>query len=121
MDEKNTTEEKEQVTENIEEIEPKSSGKFWAIISYLGVLSLIPLVVRVKSDFARFHLKRGVVLFISEIIFTLIWIIPIIGWVIGSLGWILCILFSLIGIIKASSNKEWKMPLLGKFAKKIRI
>jgi len=95
--------------------------KFLAIISYLGVLSLLVMILKEKSKPVHFHVKQGVVLFVTEIICTLILAIPFIGWIIGFIGWILCILFSVLGLIKAAKGKEWPIPFLGKIATKIKI
>ncbi len=119
MDEENIVEKIESVAEAA-----KKKGlfeKFWAIISYIGILSLVPLVLKIKGDYARFHLKQGVTLFVAEIIFTLIWIIPIAGWVIGFLGWIVCFIFSVLGIINVVLGRQWRLPVLGRFAEKIKI
>ena len=119
MDEENIVEKIEAVAEAA-----KKRGlfeKFWAIISYIGILSLVPLVLKIKGDYARFHFKQGVTLFVAEIIFTLIWIIPIAGWVIGFLGWIVCFIFSVLGIINVVLGRQWRLPVLGRFAEKIKI
>ena len=100
---------------------PKLIAKFLGLISYLGILCVIPIILKSKSNFIRFHTRQGMVLFISEIIFTLIWIIPFVGWFIGFVGWIICFIFSLVGIIKAITGQEWKMPVLHRFTKKVRF
>jgi len=95
--------------------------KLLAIISYLGVLSLLVMILRKKTKPVHFHVRQGVALFVAEIICTLILAIPFIGWIIGFIGWILCILFSVLGLIKAAKGKEWPIPILGKLATKIKI
>ncbi len=98
-----------------------SSQKFLAIISYLGVFSLLVVILGEKSRPVYFHVRQGVALFVAEIICTLILAIPFIGWVVGFIGWILCILFSLFGLVKAAKGQEWSIPVLGKIATKIKI
>jgi len=95
--------------------------KFLAIISYLGILSLLTMALKEKSKPVHFHVKQGVALFVAEIICTLILVIPLIGWLIGFIGWILCVSFSVLGLIKAAKNEEWVIPILGKLATKIKI
>jgi len=97
------------------------SQKLLAIISYLGVLSLLTMILREKSKPVHFHVRQGVALFVAEIICTLVLVIPFIGWIIGFIGWILCILFSVLGLIKAARGKEWTIPFLGRLATKIKI
>jgi len=95
--------------------------KFLAIISYLGVLSLLVMILKSKSKPVHFHVRQGVALFVAEIICTLVLAIPFLGPLIGSIGWILCVFFSIIGLLKATRGKEWTIPLLGKLATKIKI
>jgi len=119
MDEENIIEE----ISSVKEIAEKRGylGKFWSIISYLGVLSLVPLILKIEGEEATFHIKQGVVLFMAEIGFTLIWIIPFLGWLIGFLGWIACALFSLWGIGNVLRGKKRPLPFIGILVKKIRI
>lgn len=100
---------------------PGLVSRFLAAISYLGILCLVPIILRTKNDYVRFHARQGLVLFIVEIIFTLIWVIPFIGWVIGFLGWLLCFVLSVLGLVKTVAGREWRIPILNKFATKIRF
>ncbi|MBL7141668.1 hypothetical protein ISS21_01045 [Patescibacteria group bacterium] len=100
---------------------PGLVARFLSAISYLGILCLAPIILKAKNDYVRFHARQGLVLFIAEIIFTLIWIIPLVGWVIGFIGWLLCFVLAIIGLIRTIAGREWIIPLLGKIAKKIRI
>jgi len=95
--------------------------KLLAIISYLGVLSLMGMILKEKSKPVHFHVKQGLALFVTEIICTLILAIPFIGWIVGFIGWILCVLLSILGLIKAAKGKEWPIPVLGKLATRIKI
>lgn len=118
--------EKENIVEKIDSViesvkKPNLIARFLGLISYLGILCVIPIILKSKSGFIRFHARQGLVLFIAEIIFTLIWIIPLIGWLIGFIGWIICFVFSLIGLTRAIAGQEWKMPVLHRFTKKIRF
>jgi len=87
----------------------------------LGVLCLIPVILKAKSDYVRFHARQGIILFIAEIIFILIGIIPFFGWIIGFLGWIVCLILSIYGLTKAFKGKEWQIPFLNKLVDKIRF
>jgi uncharacterized membrane protein len=47
--------------------------------------------------------------------------VPLVGYFLsGIIGFILAI-FALFGIINALEGKRWQMPILGKYAKKIKI
>lgn len=88
-------------------------NKLWALLSYLGILVLIPLLAKKDSKFAQFHAKQGLVLFIAN----LIWMIPLIGWLIG----FVLLIAGLVAIIKVLMGQYWKIPVLGDFAQKINI
>ncbi len=96
-------------------------SRFLAAISYLGVLCLVPVILKIKSDYVRFHTRQGLILFIVEIISILIWVVPFIGWIIGFVGWIICFIFSLAGLVNGIAGREWKMPFLSKFTDKVKI
>jgi uncharacterized membrane protein len=56
------------------------------VLSYLGLLALIPLLVEKEDREVQWHAKHGLVLFVAEmIVFTLLWI-PTIVLDIGCLG-----------------------------------
>ena len=116
----------ENITEKIEAVieASKKTGvvdRFLALISYLGILSLVPVVLKVRNEFSHFHMRQGLVLFIAEIVFTLIWVIPMIGWIIGFLGWICCLALSIAGIVNAIIGRKWQMPVISRFTDKIKI
>jgi len=118
--------EKEKITEKINAIFQKDGKaslltRIAAAISYLGVFCLAPIIFKAKNEYIRFHARQGLVLFICEIIFVLIWIIPFIGWLIGFIGWVACFIFSLLGLIRSLSGKKWEIPIIKNFASKVKI
>ncbi len=88
-------------------------NKIWALLSYLGILCLIPLLAKRESKFAQFHAKQGLVMFIAEFFF---WI-PVIGW----LAAIVMIFIWIMAIIKVLQGQYWKAPIIGDIAEKINI
>ena len=104
-----------QVKKDIEE------NKLIAAIGYIGILCLIPLLLKPKSQFAKFHGKQGLILVIGEVINMFIGIVPVIGWLLAIIGSIALIILSLLGILKAFNGEYWEMPYLGEYAKKINI
>jgi uncharacterized membrane protein len=87
-------------------------NKTLAILSYLSILCLIPLLLKKDSKFVKFHSKQGLIL--------------LIGWVFVGVpfGWILSIIlavFSIIGIINVLGERYADLPLVGELAKKINI
>ncbi len=104
-----------QVKKDIEE------NKLIAAIGYIGILCLIPLILKPKSQFAKFHGKQGLILVIGWVINFFIGIIPFIGWLLGFIGMIALLVLSILGIIKSLAGEYWEMPYLAEYAKKIKI
>lgn len=97
-------------------------NRYWAALSYLFVLCLIPLFFRRKSHFAQFHAKQGLVLTISWIIVWIMGTIPFLGWfIIMPLGNLLMVVLSALGILNVLASKYWKLPYLYKYAEKIKL
>ena len=92
-----------------------NDDKLMGALAYLGILVLIPLLMKKDSAFVQFHAKQGLVLFIAEVILS--WI-PFVGWFF--LAPILGIV-ALIALIMAVSGKEWKIPLIWSIAEKIKL
>ncbi len=95
----------------------KPEKTFVAALSYLWILCLVPLFLKRKDSFAQFHAKQGLLLFVIEIIGTIIFPIPFIGWIL----WVAVVVLSAVGFRYALIGEEWEMPILGKYAKKINI
>ena len=90
-----------------------------AIISYLGILILIPFLTDAKNDpFVKFHMKQGLALIISFIAQFVIVVIPILGWLIGFVLMIFNVVMVIMGIINAATGKQKPLPILGSIAAK---
>lgn len=87
-------------------------NKWWAVLSYLGVLVIIPLITKKDSKFAQFHVKQGLVI--------------LAGWVLSWLPFgpiiaLVAFVFSIMGIINVLSGDMNKLPLIGDLAEKIKL
>lgn len=102
-------------------MQKKKEGNLYAILSYLWVLCLIPILLKKDDEFVIFHAKQGLMLFIVEAAFFIIGIIPLLGWLVAQLGIFICGILSLIGIVQVLMGNKWKMPVIGDWAKKITI
>jgi uncharacterized membrane protein len=91
------------------------------ILSYIGVLCLIPLLTKKDDQFVFFHAKQGLVLFIAEVLTAFIAAIPFLGWVIAPIVSIIWLILAIIGIVNVLGDKKKELPVLGKFAEKIKI
>ncbi|MEK6967346.1 MAG: DUF4870 domain-containing protein [Nanoarchaeota archaeon] len=100
-----------------------------AILSYLGILLLIPLlVVKKKDEFIKFHLRQGIVLLIVEVIFAIaaqfFGFLFFLGWIIWplvSLCWLAILIVSIVAIIKAIQGEMWKIPVISNYTSMIKI
>ena len=91
-----------------------SSNKVMAVLAYLGILVLVPLLAAKESKFARFHTNQGLILLICSIVSFAIGKIPSIAFI----SWILNIailILAIIGIINAVKGETKELPLVGKF------
>ncbi|MGM0482553.1 MAG: hypothetical protein ACQEP6_01660 [Patescibacteria group bacterium] len=88
-----------------------------AILSYIGILFLVPLLVAKDDDFAQFHAKQGMVLFILIVVGMVFIIIPFIG----SLVMLIGLIFAIIGIMNVINNEKKELPIIGKYADKFKI
>ena len=104
----------------------QSNTILFSILSYIGILWLIPLLVEKNDKVVRFHVNQGIVLFIFDIIgsiavgilsaiFVFIPVIIFLGVVIASLFGILCFVLMIIGIVNAANKSEKPLPIIGKF------
>ena len=99
-------------------------NKVMAVLSYIGILCLIPLLAAKESKFAQFHAKQGLVLFLAEVLLSILYAIPVLNVVMIFVGWIIYILLvvlAIMGIVNALQGKYWKMPVLGGMAEKFKF
>lgn len=100
-------------------------NKIMALLSYLGILFLVPLLGAPDSKFARFHANQGIVLFIAwaaygivySILTTIFSFVPVLRWlvpfILGVL-WIVPLVFAILGIVNTVNGKAKELPLIGK-------
>jgi len=95
-------------------------GKTDAILSYIPFLCFIPLFKSDLNDFAKKHVKQGLLLLIIEIIalFFLVDLFNDIFWTFVLIG---CLVFALNGIAKSQAGKEMKIPYIGTIFEKYDI
>jgi uncharacterized membrane protein len=96
-----------------------------AALSYLGILVIVPLLVKKDSSYVKSHAKQGLVLLIAEVIFGFVaWLlvfIPVIGWLIEVVVWLFFLIMIIMGVTKALSGETWEMPVFGKMADKFKF
>lgn len=97
-------------------------NRVMGVLSYLGILVLIPLFAARESPFARFHCNQGIVLALAEVILSfavrIFGRLPLVGWIIrlvGVLGGLALFVFAIMGIVNAINGKAKELPLVGGF------
>ncbi len=110
---------KKKTTEKItvEKKNQNQNDKLIAVLSYIGLLFLVPLILKPDNKFIKFHVKQGIVLVIGWLVgFVLI---PFMG--LGLLVHIAVLIFSIMGIINVSEGKTKDLPIIGDLAKKLNF
>ena len=96
-------------------------NKVYAILAYLGILFLIPMLAAKDSPFAQYHAKQGMVLLIAEVILSVAgWVLALVwffGWWMVDILWLVCVVFAILGIINASNGKMQPLPVIGNLDK----
>jgi uncharacterized membrane protein len=92
-------------------------GKIFALMSYLSVLCIIPLVFKKDNRFVLFHAKQGLVIFIAEVAFFILSIII----KLKTIGILFFGILSLWGITQTLSGKYTKIPIISDIAEKISL
>lgn len=96
-------------------VEDVNENKVFAILSYIGILFIVPLLVAKESPYARFHANQGLLIFLFEIAVGIVSVIPILGWIITAVGELAAFVLSIIGIINAIKGEANELPIIGKF------
>lgn len=101
-------------------------NKVISVLSYISFLFIIPLIARKDSAYAKFHANQGLVLFIAEIVWSVVfkiltvilgWI-PVVGILVTIIGWLVEVVFlivAIIGIVNTLNGKAKDLPVIGKF------
>jgi uncharacterized membrane protein len=97
-------------------------NKVMAILAYIGILVLVPLLAAKESPFARYHTNQGLVLFIGAVIcwvpLMILDVIPLVncvGLILTVLLWICVITMMILGIVHAANGQMKPLPVIGKF------
>jgi uncharacterized membrane protein len=108
---------------------PASSDRtIFLVLSYLGILSLIPLLAKKDDPEVQWHAKNGVALFIAELIWVAIRIalifirIPMVGCgmsMVSCVVWIGFLALSIYCIVQAVGGKRFRIPIITDMAEKM--
>jgi uncharacterized membrane protein len=93
-------------------------NKVFAVLAYLSILFLVPLLVAPHSRFARYHTNQGIVLFIATCILWSGHGIPFFYFIMApmhSILWPAVLVLTVLGIIHAAAGECKPLPLIGRF------
>ena len=95
------------------------ANKVLSLLSYLGILWLIPLLAAPNSRFAKFHTNQGLILWIAKLIVGVVTpvlaLIPILGWIALLVIGIITLALMIVGIVNAVQGRAKQLPIIGKF------
>ena len=95
-------------------------GAPFAMLSYVLFLWILVFIFKKDNDFARFHAKQGIVIFVGNILCLLLMVIPVLGIVFGLLE-IGFVFASLYGIYLSLTGKTERIYLISDIADKMVI
>jgi len=122
MEELKTQEQETQDNKEAAAETTKGKNILMAVLCYLGILIIVPLLTEAKKDpFVKFHIKQGVILIIAVVINWIILMIPIIGWIVGFIISIIILVIWLIGLINVIGGKESKLLIIGGYGERLKI
>lgn len=103
------------------------SNKAMGVLSYLGILMLIPLLAGNKgSDYVKHHINQGLVLFVLSSVIDLLngrWVWGFYSWIHFGTGWLswlfdiadfACLILLIMGIVSACKGTRQELPIIGK-------
>lgn len=108
------------------EFDPRDAqdNKVYAVLAYIHILVFVTIFAAPQSKFARYHANQGLILFIFEVIYSVIMVVvsntvgripvagPITVFICGLVGLIWLIL-AICGIVNAVNGKAKDLPVIG--------
>ena len=107
--------EKAHLSENEEIIE----GKIFAVLAYLSILCIIPLLFKKENSFVLKHSKQGLVIFVAQVGIFILHIV--LGQWLLKFGMFILGLISFLGIIQVLRGRYIPFPVISEIADKITL
>ncbi|MDP8266468.1 MAG: hypothetical protein P9M07_05920 [Candidatus Aceula meridiana] len=93
-------------------------GKIFAVMGYLWIFCILPLVFKKDNRFVLMHSKQGLVIFIGVVFIFVLSIL--FEWVLRP-GLFLFGILSLWGIVESLRGNDLQIPFIGEIAEKITL
>jgi uncharacterized membrane protein len=116
MDEQKKDEAKKAVATTKPDQKDVTENRAITYLSYLGILFLVPLLVKKESKFAVFHAKQGLVMTVAWFLGGFLYI-----FFVGILIHLALVIFSIMGLVSVNDGEMKKLPIIGDLAEKINI
>ncbi|MBF0123307.1 MAG: hypothetical protein HQL21_07905 [Candidatus Omnitrophica bacterium] len=104
---------RKEVLDKIRNIEEE---RLYALVGYCFLLCVVPLLFKKDSDFAVFHGRQGLALFLCEMVIFIVSIL--LPWIMKPFLFVFAV-FSLWGMIKALQGERFKLPLIYAFSERV--
>ncbi len=103
---------------------PASSNRsVMLVLSYIGILALIPLLTEKNDREVQWHAKHGLVLLVAYLVLTVgLFVASLVIGIIGMLQiplWLGYVVVIILGITSALAGKRFVIPGLSEFAEKL--
>lgn len=103
--------------------EDKENGKLMGILSYIGILCLIPYLTEKENEFVKYHAKQGLNLFLIEVICSaglsiiggILWLLIGLVALVSSCIGLLSLVLSIMGIVNVCNGEAKELPIINKF------
>lgn len=83
----------------------------FAVLCYMQLLVVIPLVLKKDNDFVHFHMKQGLVLLLAWLIGMALGMIDLLVWPsMAIMLFLFCL--SLFAIVQVLKGKKWEIPVV---------
>ena len=93
-------------------------GKMYAVLAYLSIFCIVPLIINKNNAFVLSHGRQGLVLFVAEVATLVVSIV--FPWAFRPFLFIL-FGFSFWGMVMAIRGQSVELPIIARIAKKITI
>jgi len=96
--------------------------KILAAIAYVPFppLFLVPLLAGRDDTFVEFHGKQGLVVFLVWFALWILGLVPIVA-IVADIGFVALVVAAVVAVVEVCMGKRWELPLLGRYAKKLRL
>ena len=103
-----------------------SNRTIMLILSYLGILALIPLLVEKEDADIQWHAKHGLVLMVGWIVLSIAlailssfpYIGMFLGCAVGPLLWLVILIIQIVAMLKALKGERLIIPVISEYADK---